>query len=77
MSRSYLTKIETGARRYDQAFLDGAASALDCTPADLIGRDPADVDQIDALWARLSKQQRAQALAVVRALFPDGQRGGL
>jgi len=39
-SKGYLSQFETGARRYNQDFLERIATALGCAPADLLGRDP-------------------------------------
>lgn len=69
MDRSYLTKIERGDRRYDQPFLEAAARALDCTPGDMIGRDPTDSAELEAVWATLTPEERTRAIAVIRAMF--------
>lgn len=42
IDRSYISKVETGERRYDELFLEAAAKVYRCTPADLIGRHPQD-----------------------------------
>lgn len=42
VDRSYISKVETGQRRYDELFLEAAAKVYRCTPADLIGRHPSD-----------------------------------
>ncbi len=68
IARSYLTKIETGKRRYDQPFLEAAAYALRCEPGDLIMRDPTDPEGIWSLWERLEPPERIRAVAVLRAL---------
>ena len=39
-NRSYLSKIETGVRRYDQRLLEAVAAALGCTPGALIDHTP-------------------------------------
>ena len=36
ISCSYLSKIETGAPRYDQSVLEAAAEALSCRAGDLL-----------------------------------------
>lgn len=69
IDRSHLSNIETGRRRYDQRFLEAAAVALGCAPADLISRDPHDVDELQDVIAALSAAQRTQALAVLKALM--------
>ena len=68
IARTYVSKIESGARRYDQPFLEAAAVVLDCTPADLIVRDPRDPEGIWTLWDTLEPAERRQALAVIQAL---------
>jgi len=68
IARSYLTKIERGTRRYDQPFLEAAAEQLRCEPCDLIMRDPSDPDGIWSIWDKLKPSERAQAIAVLRAI---------
>jgi transcriptional regulator with XRE-family HTH domain len=68
IARSYLTKIERGSRRYDQPFLEAAAEALRCEPADLIRIDPTAPDGFWSLWEQLTVPERVQAEAVIRAL---------
>jgi transcriptional regulator with XRE-family HTH domain len=40
VNRSYLSKVETGARRYDQRLLEAAAVALGCTLGALLDLAP-------------------------------------
>lgn len=40
-SQGYVTQIENGDRRYNQDHLEKFSFALGCTPADLLGYDPA------------------------------------
>lgn len=40
VDRTYVSKIETGKKRYDQFFLEAVATELNCDVADLISRDP-------------------------------------
>lgn len=69
INQGNLSKIESGARQYDQEFLEKAAEALKCEPADLIARDPADPDGIWALYDKMTAPQRAQATEVFKALM--------
>jgi transcriptional regulator with XRE-family HTH domain len=75
IARSYLTKIENGARRYDQPFLEHAAEALRCEPADLIMRDPTAAESIWSVWEQLSPAERVQAVAVIKAIRATGTHG--
>jgi transcriptional regulator with XRE-family HTH domain len=68
IARSYLTKIERGDRRYDQPFLEAAAEALRCTPADLIMRDPTDPEGLWSIYDKLSPPERIRAVAVIKAM---------
>lgn len=72
VDRTYVSKIEKGRKRYDQPFLEAAAVALACSPADLIMRDPT---QPDALWSILERvpaserQHATDAAAAVLETF--------
>ncbi len=68
MSRAYLSKIESGKRRYDQGFLEAAAKALRCKPADLIMRDPHDPEGIWSVWDSLLPVERRQVIEVAKAI---------
>lgn len=71
IGRSYVAKIETGSRRYDQPFLEAAANVLACTPADLISRSPTDPEELSLILARMSPQDRLRAAAVLKAMLAD------
>jgi len=68
ITRSYLTKIERGDRRYDQPFLEAAAYALRCEAGDIINRDPTQPESIWSIWDQLEPQERVQAMTIIRAL---------
>ena len=68
MNRAYLSKIESGKRRYDQPFLEAAAVALQCQPADLIMRNPTDPEGIWSLWETLRPTERRQVIEVAKAI---------
>ena len=72
IARSYLTKIERGSRRYDQPFLEAAAEALRCEPANLINVDPTAPDGLWSILETLTVPERAQAVAVLKALKGAG-----
>lgn len=72
IDKSYLSKIESGARRYDQHFLEAAAEALNCEPADLIIRDPSDPEGIWDIWDNLNKPQRLQVVEIAKTLKRTG-----
>ena len=75
ISKSYVTKIETFKRRYDQPFLEAAAEALRCEPADLIMRDPTDPDGIWSVWDTLAPVERRQVVEIAKTLRRTGNDG--
>lgn len=72
VSREYVSYIETGKRRYDQNFLEAAAEALNCTPADLIMRDPTQPGAIWSIWDQIPAAQRDQAIRVLETFAKTG-----
>ena len=67
VDRSYVNKIENGKKRYDQPFLEAAAEALRCEPADLIMRDPSQPGSIWSIWEAIPASERPQAQRVLEA----------
>jgi transcriptional regulator with XRE-family HTH domain len=72
INRAYISKIESGARRYDQPFLEAAAEVLQCAPADLIMRNPADPEGIWSVWDSLTGPQRVQVIEIAKTLKRTG-----
>lgn len=67
IARSYVSHVENGKRRYDQIFLESAATALNCTPADLIMRDPSQPGAIWTIWDQIPPTERERATQVLQA----------
>lgn len=76
ISREYVSLVENGKRRYDEIFLDAAAQALNCSPADLISREPGTLGGILYLWDQIDEAQREQALKVLEAFKKANDNGG-
>lgn len=72
ISKGYLSKIESGKRRYDQQFLEAAAEALQCAVPDLLIRDPSDPEGIWSVWDSLPPTQRTQAVEIIKTLKRTG-----
>ena len=68
VDRSIISKVETGKLDYHQHFLEAAAEALACEPADLLVRDPTAPDPIWSIWDRIPPIDRPKAQAVLQAL---------
>lgn len=75
ISRPHLSKIENGKRKYDQAFLEAAAEALRCAPADLIMRNPAETEGLWSIWDQLPPTQREQIVEIAKTLRKTGTEG--
>jgi transcriptional regulator with XRE-family HTH domain len=65
ITRGYVSQVERGVRRYDQYFLEAAADALSCEPADLIMRDPTQAAALWSIWDQIPPTQREQAVRVL------------
>jgi transcriptional regulator with XRE-family HTH domain len=66
--RSYISHIENGKRRYDQFFLEAAADALACQPADLIMRDPTAPSALWSIWDQIPAEKQAIVMDMVEGL---------
>jgi transcriptional regulator with XRE-family HTH domain len=69
VSREYVSMIEKGKRKYDQPYLEAAAAAMNCTPADLIMRNPTDPEALWSIWDQIPPTERGTARAVLNALI--------
>lgn len=75
IDRSQLSRIENGKAPYNQAFLEAAAYAYRCDPADLLMRNPLDDD---AIWTLIdvvrgtSSEKQKQISAVIETLLKTG-----
>ena len=65
MHKAALSRIERGERPYGQDFLEAAADALMCEPADLLIRNPLDPAAPWSIWERIPEPAKPQARAVL------------
>lgn len=75
IDRSHLSKIETNKSEYNQAFLEQAADAYLCDPADLLIRNPLDKSSAWTLFdtiRRAPAEKRESILAVVETMLKTG-----
>jgi transcriptional regulator with XRE-family HTH domain len=71
MSVGNLSMIERGEYGYSQDTLEALADALQCEPADLLMRNPLDLEAPWSIWESLKPNQRKQAIRLLRALRED------
>jgi transcriptional regulator with XRE-family HTH domain len=69
VDRTYLNKIERGKRRYVPQVLEAMASKLECAPGDLLSRRPDHASEIETFCQSLNEDDRARAVAILKALF--------
>lgn len=74
IDRTIVSKTETGKLEYNQHFLEAAADALMCEPADLLVRDPTAPDPIWTIWDRIPAVEKPKAIAVLEALSNTSKR---
>lgn len=75
VTKSYVSKVEAGKRRYDQPFLEAASEVLRCEPADLLVRDPMDPEGLWSIWDQLAPVQRRQVVEIAKTLSRTGTEG--
>lgn len=68
VDQSKVARIERRKQGYDQQFLEDVALALNCTPADLITRDPSQPESIYSIWDQVPPERKAEAAEVIRVL---------
>ena len=64
-----ISQLEAGKQGFTNTTLEDFARALDCTPADLVGRNPLDDQTPVEIWNRIRADDRIQALEVLKAFI--------
>lgn len=73
VSAVQISRLETGARRYNEDVLAALAFALSIEPWQLLGDDPTKQDaEIVDLWSRIRPDSKDAALRMLRGLADDG-----
>lgn len=70
-SKGHISDLEVGRRRYNQDQLEALAAALDCEPADLLIRNPANSEAVWSIWERVPPTKRDDALKILAALADE------
>lgn len=69
MSNGNLSEIENGNTAYTQETLEAFADALQCTPADLLMRNPTDPEGIWSLWDQAKPAERNQLIEMIKGFL--------
>lgn len=75
-SSGYISELEKGKRRYNQDLLETLAEALQCTPADLLNRDPSDSEAIWSIWDQLDNSGREHVVDLAKTVLKRTGTGG-
>lgn len=73
LSKSDISKLENGKRRYNSDHLEAFSLALDCEEGDLVSYTPAQADEIKRIVGGIVKRGRAADLRLLRALAEDDE----
>lgn len=68
VSRSLLSKNETGARVIHIKTLEKMAQVFGCMPYEILARDPIQSEDIWAVWSSLNPHEQRQGIQMLRAL---------
>lgn len=74
--QSTLSRIENGESPFDQDFLEKAAEAYQCEPADLLMRNPKDEDAVWSIFDNLKTATLEEKKQVVRIVGAALKRTG-
>lgn len=66
--RPTLSRLENGGMKYRQDIIERLATALACTPKDLIGTDPNNMGDVFEIYAKLDPSKREAALHYLKGL---------
>jgi transcriptional regulator with XRE-family HTH domain len=67
-SKGYISDLERGKRPYNQVLLEALADALQCSPPDLLMRDPTQADGIWSIWDTLSAPEQKQVVEIAKTI---------
>lgn len=68
ITKTSLSRIETGKQPYSQPILEALADVLETDVASLLMRDPGQPDMIWSIWDRIAPPKRDDARRILEAL---------
>ena len=68
VTQGQISQLERGLINYTQPMLEALAEALNCDPADLLVRNPADPSGIWSIWDQLEAPEKVQAVELIKVL---------
>ena len=74
ITKTSLSRIETGKQPYSQRILEALAKVLATDPASLLMRDPDAPGAIWDIWDRIETPKREDALRILEALATEKKK---
>lgn len=75
LSKSDVSKLERGKRRFNSDQLEAFSTVLNCDPADLVAYTPEEATEIKKLVGAIVKRGRLMDLRLLRALADPDEEG--
>lgn len=75
VTASTISQLENNKQGWTDSTLEGLAMALSCKPADLLIRNPLDMDAPWSLWDQVKSaplDRRSQIIAVIETMLKTG-----
>lgn len=69
-----VSQVELGKNNYTRAMLEFLADLYNCTPADLLMRNPLDTEAPWSIWDQAKPGERAQIISMMKIIV--GQKNG-
>lgn len=71
VTQGMISQLENGKSDYTGELIERLAAALNCTPADLMMRNPLDPESPWSIWDRIKPEARPQAVRMLKVLAGD------
>lgn len=73
---STISQLETGKQGFTDSTLVALADALNCSPGDLLMRNPLDAEAPWSIWESIPQEDRPQAMRTLRSFVSKGNKTG-
>ena len=74
-SKTHISHLEAGLRRWNEGTILAMCSALDCTPRDLFNRYTSQERELLEIWRSIPEDQHPTWLAALRAFARESNSG--
>lgn len=74
VSAPSISQLENGKQGFTDSTLEAFAEALECSPADLLMRNPLDNEAIWSIWDQIKPVNRARALKTLKSFIDEDEK---